>query len=70
MEQAGLVTRRRGQGDERRVQVGLTDAGRALLIQSNCLGETLIERSGMTPDQVEALNQRVQQLRDALSGAR
>jgi DNA-binding MarR family transcriptional regulator len=68
LEQAGLVIRQRSQVDERQVQVRLTDAGRALLIQSNCLGETLIERSGMTPEQVDALNRRVQALRDALGG--
>lgn len=68
MEQAGLVIRQRSQVDERQVQVHLTDAGRALLAQSNCLGETLIERSGMTADEVEALNQQVQRLRAALAG--
>lgn len=68
MEQAGLVIRQRSQVDERQVQVHLTDAGRALLEQSNCLGETLIERSGMTGAEVEALNQQVQRLRAALAG--
>jgi DNA-binding MarR family transcriptional regulator len=66
LEQAGLVIRQRSQVDERHVQVRLTGAGRALLVQSNCLGETLIERSGMTPEQVDALNRQVQALRDAL----
>jgi DNA-binding MarR family transcriptional regulator len=68
LEQAGLVIRQRSQLDERHVQVRLTDAGRALLVQSNCLGETLIERSGMTPEQVDALNRQVQALRGALGG--
>ena len=70
LEQAGLVTRRRSQVDERQVQVDLTAAGRALLIQCNCLGETLVERSGMTLAQIDALNRQVQALRDALSGDR
>jgi DNA-binding MarR family transcriptional regulator len=70
MEQAGLVTRQRSQVDERLVQVDLTAAGRALLIQCNCLGETLVERSGMTLAQIDALNRQVQALRDALSGDR
>ncbi|TIN53934.1 MAG: MarR family transcriptional regulator, partial [Mesorhizobium sp.] len=48
MEQAGLVTRQRSQTDERQVQVDLTSAGRGLLVQCNCLNETLVERSGMT----------------------
>ncbi len=68
LEEAGLVIRQRSHVDERQVQVRLTDAGRALLVQSSCLGETLVERSGMTLDQVEALNRQVQALRDALSG--
>ena len=66
LEQAGLVTRRRSQQDERQVQVRLTDAGRAVLEQSNCLGDTLIERSGLTEAEVAALNRQVQALRDAL----
>jgi DNA-binding MarR family transcriptional regulator len=68
LEQAGLVERRRSKVDERQVHVWLTDAGRALLVQSNCLGETLMERSGMTPEQLEALNQQVRALRGALAG--
>ncbi len=68
LEQAGLVTRQRSQVDERQVQVELTDAGRKLLSQSNCLGETLIERSGMARGQIDALNQQIQGLRHALSG--
>ncbi len=68
LEQAGLVTRQRSQVDERQVQVRMTDAGRALLAQSDCLGDTLIERSGLTAEQVDALNRRIQAFRDALVG--
>ncbi len=68
LEQAGLATRQRSQTDERQVQVDLTAAGRKLLVQCNCLNETLIERSGMTLAQLDALNRQVQALRDALSG--
>ena len=68
MEQAGLLTRKRSHTDERQVQVDLTAAGRALLIQCNCLNETLIERSGMTMAQLDALNRQIQALRNALSG--
>ncbi|MER8912592.1 MarR family transcriptional regulator [Mesorhizobium sp. M0761] len=67
MEQAGLVTRQRSQTDERQVQVDLTPAGRSLLVQCNCLNETLIERSGMTMADLDALNRRIQALREALS---
>lgn len=68
MEQAGLVTRRRSQADERLVQVDLTPKGRALLVQCNCLNETLIERSGMKLAELDALNRQIQTLRDALNG--
>jgi DNA-binding MarR family transcriptional regulator len=69
LEQAGLVTRRRSEIDERQVEVRLTAAGRVLSAQSSCLNDTLVERSGMTRDQVNAINQQVQALRDALRNA-
>jgi DNA-binding MarR family transcriptional regulator len=68
LEQAGLVSRQRDSTDERQVHVRLTEAGRDILERSSCLGETLIERSGMTMKQVDALNRQVQGLRDALGG--
>jgi DNA-binding MarR family transcriptional regulator len=70
LEQAGLVTRRRSQTDERQVQVRLTKAGRALLEQSSCLNESLIERSGVTLRQIDTLNRQIQALRAALSDDR
>jgi DNA-binding MarR family transcriptional regulator len=68
MEQAGLLTRRRNPDDERQVQVELTDAGRKLLAQSKCLGETLLDRSGMTLKEIGALNKKLQGLKAALQG--
>lgn len=66
MEAAGLLTRRRGAADERQVQVWLTQEGRALLEKSACLGQTLIQRSGLTPEGLQALNRQVQALNAAL----
>jgi DNA-binding MarR family transcriptional regulator len=66
LEQAGFVTRRRSQVDERQVQVYLTESGRALLNRCDCLGETLVARSAMTLEQIEALNLQVKALRAAL----
>ncbi|MBA4791343.1 MAG: MarR family transcriptional regulator [Rhizobiales bacterium] len=66
MEAAGLLTRRRGAADERQVQVWLTPEGRALLEKSACLGQTLIQRSGLTPEGLQALNRQVQALNAAL----
>lgn len=67
LEQAGLVTRQRSAADERQVLVELTDAGRALLYRCDCLGEALVARSGETRERIEALNEEIQALRDALS---
>jgi len=60
MEQAGLLERRRSTVDERQVNVFLTDAGRTLLGDSKCLGDTLIERSKMTPADLHKLNGQLQ----------
>lgn len=68
LEQAGLVERQRSKVDERQVQVRLTEAGRATLVQCDCLGETMMKRSGMTGEQLDALNRQVQGLRGALEG--
>ncbi|WP_165191648.1 MarR family winged helix-turn-helix transcriptional regulator [Caulobacter soli] len=66
LEQAGLVKRQRSQVDERQVQVYLTQAGRALLDRCDCLGQTLVAKSAMTLEQLEALNLQVKALRETL----
>ena len=67
LELAGFVGRKRDPADERRVEVRLTPKGRAIRADTKCLNDTLLERSGMTPDQMIALNRQVQALRDAVS---
>lgn len=67
MAQAGLITRKRGDTDERQVLVHLTDAGRAILAESNCLAEALLKRSGMPMAEIKSLNGVLQSLRAALS---
>lgn len=69
LEQAGLVRRERSTVDERQVQVHLTDAGRALLVECTCLGDALVARSGMDMVQIEALNVQIKALRAALNAA-
>lgn len=69
MEQAGLVERRRSNTDERQGHVWLTDAGRSLLARSTCLGQTLIQRSRMTPTQLNTLNNQARDLKTALDNA-
>jgi DNA-binding MarR family transcriptional regulator len=67
LEQAGWVTRKRSMIDERQVGVHLTDSGKALRSRTACLTETLLQRSGMTVDEITSLNKRVQALRRALT---
>jgi DNA-binding MarR family transcriptional regulator len=66
LEAAGLVGRRRNPADERQVQVRLTARGKALQADTGCLTDTLLERSGMSVDEIMELNARIQSLRDAL----
>ena len=67
LESAGFLTRLRNQKDERQVLVSLTAKGRAMKHKTACLTRTLLERSGMTVDQIVRLNRQVQGLRDALT---
>lgn len=68
LEQAGFVGRERNPDDERQVRVTLTEKGRAMRIESACLGEALLARAGMSLEDLAALNRQVQRLRDAVSG--
>lgn len=63
LEAAGLVERRRGMEDERKVAVTMTSAGHGLLERSGCLGDLLLKRSGMDATELEVLNKRVQAMR-------
>ena len=69
LEAAGFVGRLRNPADERQVQVRLTARGKALRADTACLADTLLERSGMTADQLVGLNDKIQSLRDALVGS-
>ncbi|WP_354068353.1 MarR family transcriptional regulator [Caulobacter sp. 1776] len=66
LEAAGLVARRRGVEDERKVEVTLTPAGQALLERTGCLGDLLMDRSGMDEGALGALNARIQALRSEI----
>lgn len=66
LEAAGLVTRTRQKGDERKVLVALTGQGRKLETRSRCLGAALLEKSGMEPRELVKLDRDVRRLRDAL----
>ena len=68
LEAAGLLSRLRNQKDERQVIVSLTEKGRDLNLKTACLTDTLLERSGLTPEQLTKLNSKVRKLRRALAG--
>lgn len=66
LEQAGFVGRQRNPDDERQVQVRLTPKGADIRVETSCLTDTLLRRSGLTVEQIVALNHQVQALRDAV----
>lgn len=68
LEAAKLVTRVRNPKDERQVNVGLTDKGRKLLSDAQCLTDQLL-RSGLKPAQLIELNKQVADLRNRLAKA-
>ena len=66
LEAAGLVTRLRNPADERQVRVRLTDRGRECWCDTGCLAPMIVERSGIGPERLAAINAEVTALRRAL----
>lgn len=56
LEALGLVTRGRAEGNERALAVELTAAGRALRNEAQKVPGVMMERLGLSRDQVDALN--------------
>jgi len=69
LEQAGFVTRNRNTADERQVHVRLTEKGREVRLETHCLKEAMLRKSGMSGEEIMRLNENVQQLLDALTSA-
>lgn len=67
MEAAGWLQRQRDAQDERRVRVTLTHAGRALKTQAAVVPACVLARSQCTVQELQALTQQIQQLRDRLT---
>ena len=55
LEAQGLVTRSRRPDDERRLDIELTESGRALRERALSVPLQIMERVGMTPDEVASL---------------
>jgi len=68
METAGLVTRARDAGDERRVMIDLTEQGAALREAAASVPETLARGLELSGPALEALRDSVQALVAALAG--
>lgn len=69
LETSGLVLRQRDAEDERRVQVRLTEAGRALRRKAASVPGCVLDASQCSVSEVLALTREVQSLRDRLQQA-
>lgn len=68
LEAAGHVRRTRNPDNERQVIVELTAEGAALRNRSGCLGDTLLNASGDTGEQLAALTAELRGLRERIYG--
>jgi DNA-binding MarR family transcriptional regulator len=68
LESAGLITRHRMDGNERALAVGLTPAGAALRQQALAVPGTMMERLGLTREQVGELHSSMMGLIAATEG--
>jgi MarR family transcriptional regulator, organic hydroperoxide resistance regulator len=66
LEAAGYLRRDRSPTDERSVEVTLTDTGRELESQAQCVPEQLFAATGLKADEAEALRNAAQRLTVAL----
>ncbi|MGY2022796.1 MarR family winged helix-turn-helix transcriptional regulator [Nocardia gipuzkoensis] len=66
LEAAGLVERRRSAADERRVDIRLTERGRALRAEAGDIPAQMAEASGLSMDDVVILRGILHRLTDAL----
>ncbi|MEH3133173.1 MAG: MarR family transcriptional regulator [Mycolicibacterium neoaurum] len=67
LEAAGLVVRHRTSADERRVEVALTQAGRALEERAACIPQRLLASTDAEPEQIGLLRDALRGLVDQLS---
>lgn len=70
LETAGLITRRRVEGNERALAVELTPAGAALRQRATAVPVTMMAKLGLTREQVESLHRAMMDLIAATGSAR
>ncbi|MDO9639343.1 MAG: MarR family transcriptional regulator [Pseudotabrizicola sp.] len=66
LEERGLVTRTRSETDERQVNITLTDPGRALQTRAAHIPACVLEKSGLSFDDLTRLRDQITTLRDHL----
>ncbi|MFR9752398.1 MarR family winged helix-turn-helix transcriptional regulator [Nocardia sp. 004] len=66
LEAAGLIERRRATDDERRVDIQLTDRGRALHAETDCIPAEIAEAVGMPPEEFLPVRDTLQRLTQSL----
>ncbi|MFN4154491.1 MAG: MarR family winged helix-turn-helix transcriptional regulator [Paracoccaceae bacterium] len=66
LEDRGLITRTRSEADERQVNIALTDQGRALQARAAHIPACVLEKSGLSLDDLTDLRDRITTLRDQL----
>ncbi|MBO0895728.1 MULTISPECIES: MarR family winged helix-turn-helix transcriptional regulator [Arthrobacter] len=69
LEAAGLVVRKRSTADERRVDIHLTENGRALQAQALDLPQRVAEAAGLEPEELQALQETLAKVTRALRDA-
>lgn len=66
LEERGLITRSRSTADERQVNITLTDTGRALQTRAAHIPAAVLEKSGLSLDDLTRLRDQITTLRDQL----
>ncbi len=69
LEERGLITRSRSTADERQVNITLTDTGRALQARAAHIPAAVLEKSGLSLDDLTRLRDQITTLRDQLRGS-
>ena len=70
LEAMGFVRRARDTADERNVRISLTPAGEALHQKEQTVRQGIVHASGMSPDELLALNAQLVRVRDKLNERR
>jgi DNA-binding MarR family transcriptional regulator len=65
LESAGMISRRRSASDERVLEVGVTEQGRALRERALAVPTTMLSRLGMSEDDLAATNTVLHRIIDA-----